>query len=99
MQRNLLVCALDLWVQNGYSSVMVCGLPVNCVTSARYLGVYLEISSTFKCSFQSNKAKFYQAFDCIFGKIGRVASEEVIFAPMKSKCLPVLYFMGLRHAL
>ena len=71
---------------------MVCGLPVNWVTSARYLGVYLESSSTFKCSFQSNKAKFYKAFNCIFGKIGRVASEEVIFALMKSKCIPVLLY-------
>jgi len=79
--------------KNACSSVMVCGLPVNWVTSARYLGVYLESSSTFKCSFQSNKAKFYNAFNCIFRKIGRVASEEVIFALMKSK------FLGLRHAL
>jgi len=79
--------------KNACSSVMVCGLPVNWVTSARYLGVYLESSSTFKCSFQSNKAKFYKAFNCIFRKIGRVASEEVIFALMKSK------FLGLRHAL
>jgi len=68
---------------------MVCGFPVNWVTSARYLEVYLESSSTFKCSFQSNKAN---AFNCIFGKIGRVASEEVIFALMKTKCLPVLLY-------
>ena len=73
--------------KNACSSVMVCGLPVNWVTLARYLRVYLESSSTFKCSFQSNKAKFY-----IFGKIGRVASEEVIFALMKSKCLPFLLY-------
>jgi len=52
--------------KNACSSVMVCGLPVNWVTSARYLGVYLESSSTFKCTFQSNKAKFYKAFNCIF---------------------------------
>ena len=30
--------------KNACSSVMVCGLPVNWVTSARYLGVYLELS-------------------------------------------------------
>ena len=28
----------------------------------------------------------------IFGKIGRIASEEVIFAPIKSKCLPILLY-------
>ena len=43
-------------------------------------------------SFQSNKAKFYKAFNCIFGKIGRIASEEVIFELMKSKCLPILLY-------
>jgi len=77
---------------NACSSVMVCGLPVNWVTSVRYLGVYLESSSTFKCSFESNKAKFYKAFNCIFGKIGRVVSEEVIFALVKSKCMPILLY-------
>jgi len=79
MQRNLLVCALDLGTKT-HVSVMVCGLPINWVTSARYLGVYLESSSTFKCSVQSNKAKFYKAFNCTFGKIGRVASEVIFCA-------------------
>jgi len=65
--------------KNACASVMVCGCPVNWVTSARYLGVYLESSFTFKCSFAVNKAKFYKAFNSIFGKIGRIASEEVIF--------------------
>jgi len=66
-------------------------------TADRYLGVYLESSFTFKCSLDVHKAKFYKAFNCIFGKIKRIASEEVIFALIKSKCLPILYFMRLRH--
>ena len=41
--------------------------PVNWVTSARYLGIYVESSFTFKCSFVANKAKFYKAFNSIFG--------------------------------
>ena len=52
----------------------------------------MESSSTFKCFFQSNKAEFYKAFNCVFGKTGRVASEEVIFALIKSKCLPILLY-------
>ena len=28
----------------------------------------------------------------MFGKVGRVASEEVIVQLLKSKCLPVLYY-------
>jgi len=67
------------------ASVMVCGRPVNWATSARYLGVYLKSSFTFKCSFDVNKAKFYKAFNCIFGKIGRIASEEVIFSLIKKQ--------------
>jgi len=39
-----------------------------------------------------NKAKFYKAFNSIFGKIGRIASEEVIFSMIKSKCLPILLY-------
>ena len=30
------------------------------------------------------------AFDSLFGKIGRNASEEVLFALIKSKCLAIL---------
>jgi len=30
------------------------------------------------------------AFNGLFGKIGRNASEEVLFALIKSKCLPIL---------
>jgi len=71
---------------------MVCGFPFNWVTSARYLDVYLESSFTFKCSFAVNKAKFYKAFNSIVGKIGRIAPEEVIFALIKSKCLPILLY-------
>jgi len=59
---------------------------INWETVSRYLGVYLESSVKFKCSFSTNKARFYKAFNNIFGKIGRNASEEVIFALIKSKC-------------
>jgi len=59
---------------------------------AWYLGIYLESSVKFKCSFAKNKAGFYKAFNSIFGKIGRNASEEVLFALIKSKCLPVLFY-------
>jgi len=48
------------------ASVTVCGRPVNWVTSARYLGVYLESFFTFKCYFDVNKAKHYKSFKCIF---------------------------------
>ena len=33
-----------------------------------------------------------QIFQCNFGKIGRCATEEVVFALIKTKCLPVLSY-------
>jgi len=62
------------------------------VESARYLGVYLVSSTKFKCSFSNNKVGFFKAFNSIYGKIGRSASEEVIFELIKSKWLPVLMY-------
>jgi len=47
-------------------------------------------------SISKNKAGFYRSFNAIFGKIGRCASEEVIFAVIfaliKTRCLPVLLY-------
>ena len=45
-----------------------------------------------KCSLSKNKAGFYRSFSAIFGKIGGCASEEVVFALIKTKCLPVLLY-------
>ena len=60
----------------------------------RYLGIYMEISFNFKSSYSANKAGFfYKAFNAIFGKVGRSAPEEVLFALLNllnSKCLPIL---------
>ena len=76
---------------------MASGFAVNWITSVL---VYLESSFTFKSTFVSfvtNKAKFYmQAFNSIFRQIGRIASEEVVFALIKSKYLP-FYFMEPMH--
>jgi len=55
--------------------------------------VYLVSSTKFKCSFSNNKAGFFfKSFNSVYGKIGRIASEEVIFELIKSKCLPVLIY-------
>jgi len=56
---------------------------------------YLESSFTFKYSFAANKAKLYKAINCIFGKIGRIASAKVIFALMKANTCRS-YFIGLK---
>ena len=38
------------------------------------------------------KKSFYRAANAVFGKIGRVASEEVTLQLIKSKCLPILLY-------
>ena len=55
--------------KNTCASVMVCGCLVNWITSARYLGVYLESSFTFKCSFAVYKARFYRYLTVYLEKI------------------------------
>ena len=38
------------------------------------------------------KRSFYRTVNAIFGKIGRLASEEVILQLIVSKCMPMLLF-------
>ena len=38
------------------------------------------------------KKSFYRAFNAIFGKVGRLASEDVIIQLLRTKCLPVLHY-------
>jgi len=46
----------------------------------------------FTCSLDNAKRSFYCAFNSLFRKIGRIASEDVIVQLVKTKCLPVLYY-------
>jgi len=58
------------------------------VESCRYqLGVHLCASRYFKCSFSYAKISFYRSFNSIFGKIGRLSSEDVILHLVNVKCL------------
>ena len=58
-------------------------------TGKRYLGIYITKSRVFKCSLDHAKRSFYRAANSIFGKIGRIASEEVILQLIGTKCVPV----------
>ena len=44
----------------------------------------------FKCSVTKAKKSFHRSINAIFGKVGRIASEEVILHLVKTKCLPIL---------
>ena len=45
----------------------------------------------FACSLDNCK-RSHRAFNAIFGKVGRIASEDVIIELFKAKCLPALYY-------
>ena len=62
------------------------------VDELRYLGVYIVRSRVFKCSLDKAKKSFYRAANSVFGKIGRIASEEVTLQIMDSKCIPMLLY-------
>ena len=62
------------------------------VDKIRYLGIYIVSGKTFRGCLDNAKKAFYRAFNAIFGKIGRSASEEVLLSLIRSKCLPCLLF-------
>ena len=63
------------------------------VSEIRYLGTYYIIKGRqFRCSVANAKRSFNRSTNAIFGKLGRIASEEVTLQLVKSKCLPILLY-------
>jgi len=54
--------------------------------------VFIVSSRVFKCSLHYAKCGFYRAANVIFGKVGRISSEEVVLQLVKSKCLQFLLY-------
>jgi len=63
--------------------VSIYGHEIKWSNSMRYLGVCLTANSVYSCSFSHAKQSFYRSFNAIFGRVGRVASEEVVVELMK----------------
>lgn len=68
------------------------GREISWCDKIRYLGIYLKSAGVFRCSYDNAKRSFYRAFNAIFGKVGRLASEDVMIQLLRTKCLPVLYY-------
>jgi hypothetical protein len=62
------------------------------VDSCRYLGVFFTTGCTFKCNFDNAKSCFFRAFNALYSKVGRFASEEVVLSLIRAKCLPILLY-------
>jgi len=58
----------------------------------RYLGACITAANLYCCSFKYAKQAVYRSFNAICGKIGRIASDEVVLELFKKKCLPVLLY-------
>ena len=54
--------------------------------------MFLVLSDTLKCSLDAAKRGFYRAANNIFGKVGRIASEEVVIHLIRTKCVPILLY-------
>ena len=54
--------------------------------------MHISAGRKFCCSLSNAKRTFYRAFNCILGKVGRIAYENVVIELLKAKCLPSLYY-------
>ena len=68
------------------------GLQLSWVNELRYLGIFIVSACCFKISLDHAKCSFFRAINAVFGKVGRIASEEVVIELLKVKCLPILLY-------
>ena len=71
------------------------GHKLPCVDEIRYLGTFIVAGRQVRCSITHAKRSFHRALNAIFGKIGRLASEEVILELVKRKVCLFYLFYGL----
>ena len=63
----------------------------------RYLGIYLVSSKVMNCNYDLSKKSFYRAFNAIYGKVGSLASIEVVAELLRTKCIPILLLRSLNY--
>ena len=54
-----------------------------------FIGVYFTCGCSLRCCPEDAKSR---AFNAIFSKTGRCASEPVILSMLRSKCMPILLY-------
>jgi len=57
-----------------------------------YLDIFIVSSRNFKCSLTNAKKSCYRSANAIFGKIGRIDTEEETLKLISSKCIPALIY-------
>jgi len=68
---------------------------INLVDCCRYF-VFFTSGCTFKCNFDSAKSCFFRAFNALYSKVGRLASEEVVLSLIRANSYQYCY-MRLRR--
>ena len=68
------------------------GRKIMWMNKVRYLGVHLTSSKALSCDYDLIKKSFYRAFNAIYGKVGRLASVDVVIELFKTKCMPILLY-------
>jgi len=72
--------------------VISSGHQLTWVQTCRYLGVYLLSARNFKCCFRNAKKSYFRSFNSVFGRVGRITSEEVVIKLIVTKCVPVILY-------
>jgi len=62
------------------------------LTEIKYLGVHIVKCNSFKISMDHSRRSFYRAANVIFGRVGRIAFEEVVLHLMSTKCIPIFVY-------
>jgi len=65
------------------------------MNKVRYLGVYLVSLKALSCNYDLIKKSFYRAFNAIYGKVGRLASADVVIELLKMHAYIAIRFRRL----
>jgi len=88
-------CCLRIGPRNNFSCSpisMSTGTVLPWVSEIRYLGIYIKQSTNFRCSIDHAKRSFYWSANAIFGKIRRIASEDITLQLINTRCIPILLY-------
>ena len=76
------------------SACVLCLAHLPWTKEVKYLGIYLVSSKRFKICTEHSRCSFYscRVANAIFGRIGRIATEEVVLHLLLTKCVPILLY-------
>jgi len=81
-------CCLRIGARNPLHSLSDTFLPR--VREINYLGIHIVNSKSFRITTKQSSRLFYRAANAIFGRIVRIATEQVILHVLCTKCMPLV---------